>query len=714
MLQLFWFHDAMAAGSEVDPMEYAQALDAQPGDDDLASSDPLQIASVPPLDAPAEARLIWRPPQRRGRGRPRKDRPRLAVAPAQLLLEATDDVAVSSTLAENFGGTEQLVAEPPSKRARKELVSLTRPKVAGAGPGTMAALHARSSLGTALVTAAQLAGTRDELVDEQAGKVARSMLSARGHIQSGQAHADVLGVDPTKVADNQRRTASAMVASSRAARAALEQGIIDNLPACDRLFYFDWAAHDETPLSINVRSGVLSEARKPTAPDSDEVSVTALATLTSTSELSRTAGNVRNFTLSSAGSPQKIVQSMNKGLMVIRVLGELISIVTQTVCPLSVVEANTAACALDAQLRVSGSTANWKNFAMSARGATTDRGPENRPCERGVAAKYGGLAKLLHIFCEVHMSAGVHKKMFAMRGLDNVVTGAIRTSLSLRSGSSMMRFRVALREEVTSRLQVLSGIAPHDAQRHRYNCMTMFMQRGAHMEKRRLLMALVPNGDWRHSKVQYYKDPNGFGPQRDEDVVEHVVLGLLAALAASSPPVYARHRWTGADIATDWLGLLEACHRLGSSTYMRFAASYSSGAMRASLLLCGERLSHYDTASLSELADADNDVSPHGGVDAPAAPNNPGEIDWAKVNAEDRRHGVKFWASKPMGCLVRQRLVLEPMRCYLQLQFELSSEAFEHRQLCNLAKALARGRQASVRGCSDPQWVLKADWTRLF
>ena len=38
------------------------------------------------------------------------------------------------------------------------------------------------------------------------------------------------------------------------------------------------------------------------------------------------------------------------------------------------------------------------------------------------------------------------------------------------------------------------------------------------------------------------------------------------------------NRWTGADLATDALGILEGCHRLLSSTYLRFAARWEQGA----------------------------------------------------------------------------------------------------------------------------------------
>ena len=64
--------------------------------------------------------------------------------------------------------------------------------------------------------------------------------------------------------------------------------------------------------------------------------------------------------------------------------------------------------------------------------------------------------------------------------------------------------------------------------------------------------------------------------------------GLLTALLSSRPGLYPRHRWTGCDLATDDVGIVEACHSLPSTTYRRFVNR--AGLARAQLLVAAPTL----------------------------------------------------------------------------------------------------------------------------
>ena len=626
--------------------------------------------------------LSIRPTQKRGRGRPKRSN---EFGQSSQHGPATRAMASPATGGVLHPFVEPAPTSPLLKQPRREaLLRTCVPEAASShGPGSLDALQHVSAMGQALLTAQTLSNTTDEFVDDDVVKVVEAMLlRTDARVQSGSAEADVLGVGFDKMASTKRRAAAAFVALSRAPRAALEQAFVDGTPGRDRLLYFDWAAHDETPLNVSMRTKAIVEARaalanRAAAPTDTDAIVPFQG---GGGELARTVGDARHFNLSTAGITQKLAQTINKGALVVRRNDKLVTLVTAPVCPLSVVEANTAACAMEAQLQVSSATALRERLLVRARGATTDRGAENKPCERAIADMlYHGQAGLLHTFCEVHMTAGIHKKVFAQPGLDPVVSGAIRTALSLRNGAAMLRFRKALREEVQSRLQVCRGVPAPEARRYRQAAITMFMQRGPHISKRRLLMAMVPNGEWRSKRVQYYIDPTGAGPQREEDVPSHLVAGLLAALADCAPPVYARHRWTGADIATDALGILEVCHKLGSTTYMRFAASYASGALKSSLLLAGKRLAAYTPEVLPSIADVDlgaegQEDPAHVAEGRDGASNPAAGTEWAKVNAEDRKLGVRFWMNDPLGDLCRQRLLLEPLRADLEVQFAIASE----------------------------------------
>ena len=83
------------------------------------------------------------------------------------------------------------------------------------------------------------------------------------------------------------------------------------------------------------------------------------------------------------------------------------------------------------------------------------------------------------------------------------------------------------------------------------------------------------NGGWRSSRVEFYIVPGKEAEFRNrKSVLDHVVAGLTVALAACQPALYNRNRWTGSDIAVDDIAIIEAVHKLLSTTFARFAASF--------------------------------------------------------------------------------------------------------------------------------------------
>ena len=152
-----------------------------------------------------------------------------------------------------------------------------------------------------------------------------------------------------------------------------------------------------------------------------------------------------------------------------------------------------------------------------------------------------------------------------MQPLDATISGMIRTALAVRCGAGMQRFRKCMSEEVASRLEILNGAPPLSAVAYKRKLLQIFVRHGASVATKRLLLWLAPNGDWRSSRVQFYKRRDGRGPVDRAAVVEYVSLGLLVALASSQPSLYPRHQWCGADIAVDELAIMEGVHRILST-----------------------------------------------------------------------------------------------------------------------------------------------------
>lgn len=276
--------------------------------------------------------------------------------------------------------------------------------------------------------------------------------------------------------------------------------------------------------------------------------------------------------------------------------------------------------------------------------------------------------------------------------------------LSLHNGSAMGTFRKCLRDEIAARFRVCHGVLPQEAVEYKQWVLRLFVSHGQQLAMRRILLALCPNGDWRSDTVEFYVAP-GQQWERDQQLA-HVTSGLMAALCARQPTLYKRSRWTGADLATDSLGILEACHKLLSGTYLRFAASFESASRARRLLSTRAPLGGHGAvagqamlanepqvpqpalldADQGECADAPGPQVPASAVDPRAdAP------DWAVINARHRKLGAQWVMSEPLGMLIIQRQVMEPLRQLFARIFQVAAEDWELEQRAKVAKKLQTG-----------------------
>ena len=245
----------------------------------------------------------------------------------------------------------------------------------------------------------------------------------------------------------------------------------------------------------------------------------------------------------------------------------------------------------------------------------------------------------------------------------------------------------------------------------------LFVSQGSAVVRRRALLALCPNGDWRSERVQYYAEQSG--PRAINDpaaVLTHVANGVMVALASAQPCLYNRSRWIGSDLAVDDLAIFEAVHKLLSTSYCRFAASFASGSLRRSLealrLVCAK----YDSAQMEipALAPREDDMPGHsdavGEAEGAVGGDEEGQRvagatlpvvggaqpsssdDWIAQNAKDRKLALQFLRGNALGNLILARLLMEPLRVYLAAQFKLASGRWEQTERAKVAQALASGQ----------------------
>ena len=265
----------------------------------------------------------------------------------------------------------------------------------------------------------------------------------------------------------------------------------------------------------------------------------------------------------------------------------------------------------------------------------------------------------------------------------------------------MSMLRQCIREEVASRIDILDGHPPESASVYKVRLLRVFVSHGSGVITRRALLSLCPNGEWRSSKVQFYlRHSHQFSRAYSGAIVTHVANGLIVALAAASPHVYNRNRWTGADLAVDDIGIFECVHRLLSTSFARFAARQVGKPQAAQLLLWGKSAAAYDGGGFLEVAaGGDDDVSQPGGegqpIDAAAGVDAPGTQtsraqgaeDFAAENTKNRGSALKFLAANPLGWLVVIRLLMEPLRQLLSMQFV---RAGEEKAMASAAEAARR------------------------
>lgn len=593
----------------------------------------------------------------------------------------------------------------PSARETKDMIKATaleREELQHLSGRLVEGMCMPSPVARALSSACKLLLSGAELtLDTEVQGLSSKLLAAEGqNLTSKVVLADSLNIDRNKVTRTLPVLGAVLFHGDRAKRAKLEENVVLNSPVGSLLLYIDFAAYDETPLPVTMK-----HASKAAAPAQGDIATDRLEGAYPLAVRGASGGAQLDTKLRSSRGAQKVLQTVQESGMLLKCGDTYISIVSNTACPLLVLASCTGPALKESQLRLSGMSLASVRFGFRMRAVCTDRNASNLMAERGIA-RDRGQEPALHTHCEIHKVASVYTRTFSF--LEGNVRGMIHAALSLRQGDSMSRFRQCLKEEIASRFEVLTGKPPREALEHKRRVLQLFVAHGTELATRQVLLVLCPNGDWRARRVQHYVPADRAGAVDRAALLEHVTAGLVTALCASQPELYPRHRWTGADITTDTFGVIESCHMLLSTTYLRYAASYESVPKAQRLLVFGAMLSSGASARMPSgmLKLEDAQASAQGGnaaavlsameaTEMPAVTQGSAAqqdaASWAEVNASHRRQGVEWVAGKPLAELILQRQVMEPLRQLLTRQFRVASEKWEEEQLLSVLRAKATG-----------------------
>lgn len=600
-----------------------------------------------------------------------------------------------------------LVAQPLAPVSVESRKAAEAPRKRGNAADTMIAAEDRmqlikkpryginppSVLQAALLAAAACAKDPEAELDQDITRIGLHYLGASpAKIQSKEALAAQLEIDRSKLARAIPRLACSLVQQDLAQRSKAERAVLECCARQSLRLYLDFCAYDETPLQLALRGKAASAPAQSQQPSQHS---------SSSAVMCHSGQSALTTQLVSRSGVAKVVQTLQKGAMLIKVDDHFLAIVAPSLSPLCVIDDGSAPCLKAAQVCVSGVSQCSGAFAQKVRVACTDRYSANRPAELSLVQERLGHWDRLHLGCDVHNVSLCFTKTFSL--MEANITGMLSCALSLQSSSAMDRFRASLKAEIQSRFSVRRGSPPQDAINHKKQLLTLFVMHGRRVSARQLLLVLCPNGDWRKPKVEFFPDIAAGNFESEEQMLDHVTTGLVSALCSCQPGIYPRHRWTGADLAVDALGVFEACHALLSTTYIRFARSYEQGAkavaLEASRLLLlqpdgRKHLAASDAApvgageSASEALLATDGGAPVAGASAAALGDSAPEpgVNWAEVNAARRRTTLQWLQQRPARLMIAQRIIMEPLRQLLEAHFTVAGQAWEEEQQSKLLR----------------------------
>ncbi|CAK0870415.1 unnamed protein product, partial [Prorocentrum cordatum] len=337
-----------------------------------------------------------------------------------------------------------------------------------------------------------------------------------------------------------------------------------------------------------------------------------------------------------------------------------------------VVDRGTAKCAKQALIETCGTFIDADHYDTRLRIATTDAASANYMTERGMMADRENGWVNMHMPCNVHKVATGHTKTYDL--VKDDITGAIQLSLSVSSASAMSSFRRAFTTVARKRLVVERGRPTALDEEYRETMLNLFLTKGQkHGEKAHMAKTIL-NGPWQnHSKFVVYIDGEGPIPAKVRRQVEkNVVRCLNFVCLGKSFSTYPRHRWTGADVSINEIGLAACIYGLlfpACQLFVKSAAGPSDG------------MHEGDRAADSRPADR----RPRAGGGPRSASPAGGEVPMgaaAAQNETDKKNTLKWVETEPLHKLMAIRVTMEPWRELMEAYLFSAGEDWELRQRC--------------------------------
>ena len=206
-----------------------------------------------------------------------------------------------------------------------------------------------------------------------------------------------------------------------------------------------------------------------------------------------------------------------------------------------------------------------EKFPINIRHTCSDRYSANNVAERLLSGFYSD-STLCHLWCDVHRLYSVIKGSLSIAEKD--VSGCLAFALGFGEPGIVPTMRTALAKILLRRLCVVHDDRPDGrVSQYRQDVFDMFLPlqnvspaRRKMNRKRRFVLSYFCNGPYWEETV-YHFCPYGYCSSAESSLKAFVVF-VSWALLPFRCPVYPRSRWTRADEAFDFVGLLCSVHNL--------------------------------------------------------------------------------------------------------------------------------------------------------
>ena len=600
---------------------------------------------------------------------------------------------------------------PAGKPAEFPSTSLDRPTLeqVGQGPVTVFGSSPLVSLLPRFLAMGSADAETTAIVDEFCRRETHSVLSgvARGHN---------IGVHRKTISAVMDQLGSAVVLADHAAFRSFEQVAATSSLKC--LLYLEAAAYDETPLEVRTDEAVyniIEQRRLAGGPDETAASDKIVVRVRESKVVSDTAPTKLFQTRMTTTILVKATPAPTAAAAAAAAADQYFLFSGNPVTWIQTLESASAECLKAALQAASPVSRASQAFGMRVRAATSDRLAANLKAERALAAERGLGWVSLQSACDVHSVAGAHTKALAF--VSEFISLMVNLSLSLRLHGNMRRFRACLKQLIAAKLVIKQGESSREARDYREFCLKLFLARGSFAAKRRMLLWLWCNGEWRNpDAIEHYVDPRSAPEHREPAYISKMIAeAIVGSMATRAPKLFPRHRWTGSDIATDEIGLMLCVHNMLHDAYAAFLISFGHSGARA---LAPSRAGNPGSQQASQLLAIEDAVGDPGHEDAPGdheaehareaepdveqppfveAVGGIGAADWQKMNMKFRQQGFLFIKQQPLATVMLLRLCIEPLRLLMSAHFLLAGKDWETTQRARDAAFLEGKPQAQPR-----------------